>query len=202
MYHDSNKRTALINFKEVKENSFIFIKENALPSDICKEMIRRFENDTDAQYPGRIGQDFKENHAVKKSTDLAISTHDHWRDISQELVRSLGTSLREFSEAYPFFKGPFKDVGYNMQRSKQGEYYNWHIDGGSHEFADRQLVALWYLNDVEGPGGATEFMFQEVSVQPKQGALVLFPTFWTHEHRNSLLQNGVKYVATTWLSFA
>ena len=202
MYHDSTERTPLESFKEVKENSFIYLKENALPKDICKEMIRRFEEDKQAQYRGRIGQDFKEDHNIKMSTDLTISAHEHWQDISQELFRSLGLSLKEFSAAFPFFKGRFKDVGYNMQRTNEGEYYNWHIDGGSHGFADRQLVALWYLNDVEGPGGATEFMYQNTSVQPKEGSLVLFPPFWTHEHRNSQLQKGVKYVATTWISFA
>ncbi len=202
MYHDSTERQALESFKEVKENSFIYLKENALPTDICKEMIRRFEDDKQAQYRGRIGQDFKEDHNIKMSTDLTISAHQHWQDISQELFRSLGLSLKEFSAAFPFFKGRFKDIGYNMQRTDEGEYYNWHIDGGSHEFADRQLVALWYLNDVAGPGGETEFMYQNVSLQPKQGSLVLFPPFWTHEHRNSQLQKGVKYVATTWISFA
>lgn len=202
MYHDSTERKSLEKFKEVKENSFIYLKENALPRDICKEMIRRFEDDKQAQYRGRIGQDFKEDHNIKMSTDLTISAHEHWQDISQELFRSLGLSLKEFSAAFPFFKGRFKDVGYNMQRTDEGEYYNWHIDGGSHDFADRQLVALWYLNDVEGPGGATEFMYQNTSIQPKEGSLVLFPPFWTHEHRNSQLQKGVKYVATTWISFA
>lgn len=202
MYQENSPRKALKNFREVKENSFIYINENALPKDICREMIRRFESDQEAQYRGRIGQDFKEDARVKQSTDLAISAHEHWKDISQELFRSLSLSLREFSDAFPFFKGRFKDVGYNMQRTDVGEYYNWHIDGGSHDFADRQLVALWYLNDVEGPGGATEFLSQDVSIQPQEGALVLFPPFWTHEHRNSQLQQGVKYVATTWISFA
>lgn len=202
MYHDSTQRKPLTNFKEVKENSFIYINETALAKDICREMIRRFESDKEAQYRGRIGQDFKENHNIKMSTDLTISAHDHWQDISQELFRSLGISLKDFSQAFPFFKGRFKDIGYNMQRTDEGEYYNWHIDGGSHDFADRQLVALWYLNDVEGPGGATEFMYQDIAIQPKEGALVLFPPFWTHEHRNSQLQKGVKYVATTWISFA
>jgi Rps23 Pro-64 3,4-dihydroxylase Tpa1-like proline 4-hydroxylase len=202
MYHDSTERKSLETFKEVKDNSFIYLKENALPKDVCKEMIRRFEDDKQAQYRGRIGQDFKEDHNIKMSTDLTISAHQHWQDISQELFRSLGLSLKEFSAAFPFFKGRFKDIGYNMQRTDEGEYYNWHIDGGSHDFADRQLVALWYLNDVEGPGGATEFMYQNTSVQPQEGSLVLFPPFWTHEHRNSQLQKGVKYVATTWISFA
>ncbi|MCW9012372.1 MAG: 2OG-Fe(II) oxygenase [Gammaproteobacteria bacterium] len=202
MYHDSTQAKEIPNIKEVKPGSFIFLKENALARDICREMIRRFEAQPEDQYRGRIGQDFKEDHNIKKSTDIAISTHEHWKDINQELFRSLSQALREFSEGFPFFKGPFKDVGYAMQRTQEGEYYNWHIDGGSHDFADRQLVALWYLNDVPGPGGATEFMFQETAVQPVEGALALFPPFWTHEHRNSQLQKGVKYVATTWVSFA
>lgn len=202
MYHDSTQRKPLQTIHEVKPGSFIYVKENALARDICREMIRRFEDSPQDQYRGRIGQDFKENHAIKKSTDLAISAHEHWRDINKELFRSLSLAIREFSDAFPFFKGPFKDVGYNLQRTSACEYYHWHIDGGSHDFADRQLVALWYLNDVPGPGGATEFMFQDVAVQPKEGALALFPPFWTHEHRNSQLQQGVKYVATTWVSFA
>ena len=202
MYHDSTQRTELTTIKEIKEGSFIFLKEKALPGDICQEMIHRFEERTEDQYRGRIGQDFKEDPNIKASTDIALSRHEHWQDINKELFRSLSQAFREFAQAYPFFKGPFKDVGYAMQRTSEGEYYNWHIDGGSHDFADRQLVALWYLNDVPGPGGATEFMFQDVAVQPKQGALALFPPFWTHEHRNSKLMKGVKYVATTWLSFA
>ena len=202
MYHDSTQRGELSTIKEVKPGSFIYIKENALPSDICKEMLRRFEAHTEDQYRGRIGQNFQEDPNVKQSTDIALSTHPHWQDINQELFRSLGQALREFAQAFPFFKGPFKDVGYAMQRTAEGEYYNWHIDGGSHDFADRQLVALWYLNDVPGPGGATEFLFQDIAVQPKQGSLILFPPFWTHEHRNSQLMQGTKYVATTWLSFA
>jgi len=202
MYHDATHTHPLINFKEVKENSFIYINKNALAKDICREMIRRFESDKESQYRGRTGQNFKENYNVKMSTDLAISAHEHWQDITQELLRSLSSSLREFSGTFPFFKGRFKDIGYNLQRTDEGEYYNWHIDGGSHDFADRQLVALWYLNDVDGPGGATEFMYQDIAIQPEEGALVLFPPFWTHEHRNSQLQKGVKYVATTWISFA
>jgi hypothetical protein len=202
MYHDSTQRTALSSIHEVKPGSFIYLKENALPIDICREMIRRFEASPQDQYRGRIGQNFQEDSRIKKSTDIAISAHEHWRDIHKELFRSLSLAIREFAGAFPFFKGPFRDVGYAMQRTNAGEYYNWHIDGGSHDFADRQLVALWYLNDVPGPGGATEFMFQDVAIQPMEGALALFPPFWTHEHRNSQLQQGVKYVATTWVSFA
>ena len=182
--------------------SFIFEKPNALPLDICQEMIRRFEEDTENQYPGRIGQTFTKDQSMKRSTDLVTSGKENWKDLDTELFRSLGQAIIEFREIYPFFKGAFKDNGYAIQRTNTGEFYHWHIDGGSHEFADRQLVAVWYLNDVEGPGGETEFSYQQVKVKPEAGKLVLFPPFWTHEHRGVTLEKGVKYIATTWVVFA
>ncbi len=188
--------------KEIKPGSFVFEKLTALPLDICAEIIRRFEDSPDDQYPGRIGQMRDFDDSIKRSTDLVVSNKPNWKDIDQELFRSLGQAMREFRERYDFFKGPFKDQGYAVQRTDPGEFYHWHIDGGSHEFANRQLVALWYLNDVEGPGGETQFQYQDVSVKPEAGKLILFPPFWTHLHRGNKLQQGVKYIATTWILFA
>ncbi|HEC19181.1 MAG TPA: 2OG-Fe(II) oxygenase [Gammaproteobacteria bacterium] len=188
--------------KELKPGSFIFAIHNALTPDICQAIIQRFEANPDQQYEGRVGQQATQDQGVKRTTDLAASAQQDWKDIDQILHRSLGLALREFRQRYPFFQGPFKDIGYNIQRYRPGEYYHWHIDGGSHQFADRQLVALWYLNDVPGPGGETEFLFQELKIIPREGTLVLFPPFWTHEHRAVTLDEGVKYIATTWVVFA
>ena len=193
---------ALKTLIEVKENSFIFEKQNALPAELCDDMIQRFEAQTDDQYQGRIGQTASQDNSIKKTTDLVVSGKDHWKDVDNNLFRSMGIAIKEFREAYPYFKGPFKDMGYGIQRYNPGEYYHWHIDGGSHDFSQRQLVAIWYLNDVPGPGGETEFLFQNVKIKPEKGKLVLFPPFWTHEHRAVTLNEGVKYIATTWIVFA
>ena len=195
-------RAALNTITEVKEHSFIFEKQRALPIDVCNEMVRRFEEYADEQYPGRIGQLVQQDQDIKRSTVLVVSGKSHWKDIDRALFRSLGLAMQELREAFPYFKGPFKDVGYAIQRTDPGEFYHWHIDGGSHEFSQRQLVAVWYLNDVAGPGGETEFSFQGVRVRPEAGKLLLFPPFWTHEHRGVTLQAGVKYIATTWVVFA
>jgi hypothetical protein len=195
-------RATLKTITEVKEHSFIFEKQRALPIDVCNEMIRRFEECADEQYAGRIGQLVQQETDIKRSTDLVVSGKSHWKDIDRALFRSLGLAMQELRETFPYFKGPFKDVGYAIQRTDPGEFYHWHIDGGSHEFSQRQLVAVWYLNDVAGPGGETEFSFQGVRVRPEAGKLLLFPPFWTHEHRGVTLQAGVKYIATTWVVFA
>lgn len=192
----------LESIRELAPNSFVFLKDNALPDELCDEMIRRFEEYQDEQYPGRIGQQVDFDNSIKKSTDLALGGKEHWKDIDQALFYSLGLALKDFRQRFPFFGGRFKDQGYAIQRTDPGEYYHWHIDGGSHQFAERQLVAVWYLNDVPGPGGSTEFLYQNIKVQPQKGSLLLFPPFWTHEHRGETLQDGVKYIATTWLLFA
>ena len=50
-------------------------------------------------------------------------------------------------------------------------------------------------------GGETEFLNQEVKINPERGKLILFPPFWTHEHRGVTLKEGTKYIATTWIVF-
>lgn len=188
--------------REVKPYTFIFEKHNALPSSLCDRMIERFEAGTDEQFTGRTSQVAVKNLAVKRSTDLLISGKQKWQDIDQALFASLASAMQEFRTAFPYFGGKFKDTGYGMQRTRSDEYYHWHIDGGSHSFSERQLVAIWYLNDVSGPGGETEFLVQQVKIKPEKGKLLLFPPFWTHEHRGVTLRKGVKYIATTWVVFA
>jgi len=201
--NSAEKRVAsLKTIVEVKANTFIYEKHQALAAELCRNMIERFESHQDEQYEGRIGQTVTKDRSIKQSTDLVVSGKPHWKDIDRALFQSLGQAIIEFRETYPFFKGPFKDMGYAIQRTNPGEHYHWHIDGGSHEFSQRQLVALWYLNDVAGPGGETEFFYQKVKVKPEEGKLILFPPFWTHEHRGVTLQQGVKYIATTWVVFA
>lgn len=188
--------------REIKPLSFIYEIPRALPGDVCREMIRRFEEKRDQQYAGRMGLAQSEEQSVKKTTDLFISGREDWHDLDSHLRQSLATALRAMAAMFPFFAvNRFKDLGYNLQRYRAGEYYHWHVDSGPGEFMTRQLVALWYLNDVPGPGGETEFALQDVRVRPEEGKLVLFPPFWTHIHRAATVEHGAKYIATTWLCF-
>ncbi|MCK5721476.1 MAG: 2OG-Fe(II) oxygenase, partial [Gammaproteobacteria bacterium] len=81
---------ALKTLIEVKENSFIFEKQNALPAELCDDMIQRFEAQTDEQYQGRIGQTVSQDNSIKKTTDLVVSGKDHWKDVDNNLFRSMG----------------------------------------------------------------------------------------------------------------
>lgn len=188
--------------REVKPDSFVFEIQNALPDFLCDDMVLRFEQNTDDQYAGRVGSEMGSDTSLKKTTDLIASGKQHWKDVDNNLFRSLAMALKEFKENYPYFgdMSLFKDMGYNLQRYQPGEYYHWHVDADNEALATRQLVALWYLNDVE-EGGETEFLHQKISIKPEKGKLVLFPPFWTHQHRAAVVEKGVKYIATTWITF-
>lgn len=186
---------------EAEPGSFIFEFTDTVNTDNCNDIIKRFEDSKSEHYQGRVGQNFTEQKDIKRSTDMVISGKNNWKDVDELLFTSLSKALSSIKKEFEFFNGQFKDVGYAIQRTNPGEYYHWHIDGGSHQFSDRQLVAIWYLNDVNGPGGETEFINQNVKIKPEIGKLILFPPFWTHEHRGVKLQKGVKYIATTWVVF-
>ncbi len=85
-------------------------------------MIPRFEEHSEDQYQGRIGQTTSQDNSVTKTTDLVVSGKEHWKNVDNNLFCSLGIAIKEFREAYPYFKGPFKDIGYGIQRYNPGEY--------------------------------------------------------------------------------
>ena len=195
--HPANTAYSL---QELGPNSFIFRVRNALPQRFCEGFIQRFEACPGHHYAGRAGHAAQRNTALKNTTDLAISAHRDWQDADAILHKSLAMAISALRRRFPYFHGAFKDIGYNMQRYRPGEYYHWHIDSDSAPLANRQLVALWYLNTVTA-GGETEFVHQSVKVTPEAGTLIVFPPFWTHRHRACTVRAGVKYIATTWLVF-
>ena len=79
---------------------------------------------------------------------------------------------------------PFKDIGYNLQRYRAGEYYHWHVDGGSHDFADRQLVAIWYLNDVPRPAVPPSSNISRSAFNPNAESLYCFHLFDSRASRS------------------
>lgn len=202
MASHGSKSDAAFSLSEAVPGSHIYTAQNALDRSLCADMIERFEQRPDEQYPGRTGQLAQQDLSVKRSTDLVISGKSHWRDVDQKLFESLALIMADMRGRQAFFRGRFKDFGYAIQKTMAGEFYHWHVDGGSHSFSDRMLVAIWYLNDVQGPGGETEFRHQKVKITPEAGKVLVFPPFWTHEHRGVTLEQGVKYIATTWVLFA
>jgi predicted 2-oxoglutarate/Fe(II)-dependent dioxygenase YbiX len=88
--------------------------------------------------------------------------------------------------------------------------YRRHVDnlllGSRFEEAQRQLPTrdisvVGYLND-DFAGGETAFDRQELQIRPKQGTVLVFPSFFTYPHQALAVTSGRKYVFTTWLYYS
>jgi hypothetical protein len=83
-----------------------------------------------------------------------------------------------------------------------GNYNYWHCEvypqKGSTEALHRSLLFMFYLNDV-AEGGSTDFYYQQRSIQPKQGRMVIAPAYFTHTHRGTVPVSNDKYILTSWI---
>ena len=80
---------------EIKPNTFIYEFKNALKKDDCLNIIKRFEENKEDQYEGKIGQNLNKDLDIKKSTDLFISGKEIWKDVDKLFFTALASSLSE-----------------------------------------------------------------------------------------------------------
>jgi predicted 2-oxoglutarate/Fe(II)-dependent dioxygenase YbiX len=92
-------------------------------------------------------------------------------------------------------------------RYRRGQYYRSHVDNillasrfqeVQQGIPTRDISIVGYLNH-DFIGGATYFHRQKIKVKPEAGSIVVFPSYFTHPHEAQPVQQGEKYVFTSWL---
>ncbi|WP_394173439.1 2OG-Fe(II) oxygenase [Thalassotalea litorea] len=85
-----------------------------------------------------------------------------------------------------------------------GNYGYWHSEIypqlNGNMALHRTLLFLIYLNDVD-EGGETDFYYQQRSIRPKTGTMIIAPCGFTHTHRGNIPISNDKYVLTSWMLF-
>lgn len=179
---------------------FILEIPNALPLDICKSMIERFENDNE-QVKGQVNygtSGFKLMENMKNTTEVLLNERDDWKDIHSILNRCIGSNLRKYLSYLentfdvdqevnvlgniPFIEKTY-DLGYTIQKTDKGCRYAWHYDGGIGVNAFVNIII--YLNTLDyDEGGCTKFIHGR-KVRPEAGKMLIFPSTWTFVHTGS-----------------
>ena len=200
--------------------------DGALDTDFCESVINRFEEDPRIK-AGVSGSGLDET--IKKSTDLHLSTVDGWKDIDTAFYDALFPHSREYYSflkkelgMVSVYGDSLCDSGYQIQKTSPEGFYAWHTDDAYFFVRDTDTVPtssnriyqssvgyerriytyIFYLNDVTD-GGRTQFRLggdEYYSVTPKAGKLILFPANSFYNHRGEVLNSGVKYLSTGWVS--
>lgn len=121
-------------------------------------------------------------------------THDNFEEVGKPNLANLLNYLFRIGEI-------------NAQRytAQEGGYPYWHSEVypqlPHNDALHRVLLFMFYLNDVQ-EGGQTDFYYQNRSVSPKAGRMVIAPAYFTHTHRGQIPKSNDKYILTSWLLFS
>ena len=100
----------------------------------------------------------------------------------------------------------YKFAPINLQKYEAGKggYHKWHSEispsDPNCEVLHRVLFYIYYLNDVD-EGGETCFYYQDKSVKPRTGRLVISPAGFTHTHKGNIPYSNDKYILTSWIKY-
>lgn len=180
---------------------YIKVYDGALSSEECTLLCDYYDDNEDEAKMGQVwtetGSDVKTHlKHVKQIPILMLSPEDGI--IAAAVQKYLTKYATEFT-CYP--SGASNDKGYAIKKyDVEHDFYNWHVDASNALLKHRTLAMLIYLNDVDA-GGETEFKNLDVSIQPKTGRMVLFPTSWQYPHRGCTPISNPKYVVTGFIGF-
>ena len=185
----------------VSTSDLIVAYPGALSPDMCREMINRFESSTQ-QYDSVTAAGAKPG---RRGAMVNMSSLPAWADIKKTVTEKTVACLHDYADRFQGIKFilELENVFLSspvIERYRETEGFNWHIDSGPQETATRFLSSLTYLNDV-AEGGRTEFPMQGLEITPRAGTMVLFPPYWMFPHR-AAPAHDVKYKMTAYFTIA
>ncbi len=175
---------------------FIGVYENAIPKDICNQII-----------------DVANSNSLKQRSEDQISSlikdsSLFLEDVNEELVKKLEDVFVNkvfplYKHKYPIYHslGPQYISEWKVQKTLPTEGFNiFHCESGDWGSKDRVAVYTIYLNDIK-EGGETEFLYQSLRIKPTQGTICIFPAGYTHTHRGNPPLSEEKFIVTGWIKY-
>jgi hypothetical protein len=177
-----------------------FIKGWYIDKDICKKLIKLFEENKQYQAKGVVAGGYKPK--VKKSTDIYISPNDSNYNFYYEALANCTASYKKIFPSLDLYLDKWRiveDINIQKYKPKEG-FFKWHTEQGGVKNSTRMLVFMTYLNTVKNKG-ETEWMYQKLKIKAEEGLTVIWPANWNFVHRGCPSDTETKYIITGWFNF-
>jgi hypothetical protein len=183
----------------VELNDLIHVHENVLEPNICKSLIDLFENNSDKheRFDNNKRPNFTQFNLTENSkmSDEINNLHNYLIKIALNYKKKYYdfVDIRCFPEQNNFEQ--FRIKRYNTDGN---DAFDTHVDVSDYATARRFLSFMWYLNDVDEGG---ETIFNELTIKPKTGAMIIFPPLWMYPHKGVAPISNTKYIMSTYLHY-
>ena len=182
----------------------IIMIQNVIPQENIEEIMLLTNNKKDISQ-ATIINDKKEG--GETNTEIRNTL---WYNITDEMSHKLEEAVAGCFREHiaPRYNCEFKSyepvqfLGYPV-----GGHYRGHIDGESFNFETRQWEScmprdvsfLFYLNDQYG-GGELEFYDLGLTIKPKKGMMIAFPSYKDFAHKVHPVTWGHRYSLVSWVA--
>lgn len=181
----------------------IFIYNNAIPEDFCKEIIQTLENNLNGQsqyswQPAMVTEADEALETARNCVDFKVSSKnlgprsEDNQDIYSMHEHAFG-HIRPLGDDYGRYWGV--GIGYYeafnfVKYEGAGTHFKIHADHGPAYVTTISIVA--YIND-DYEGGELYFPRFNLTIKPKTGDVVIFPSTYIYEHASNDMLSGTKY---------
>lgn len=181
----------------------IFLIRDVLDASLCQHILQVVQH-TSMEPAGilvdGVDQQVRSNDMLKLGgTDPLLQSTNQllWSQIS--IVQRL--LFQEYGVRFPYAEPC------TILRYRAGQFYRRHIDNlllasrmqeVQQGIPTRDISVVGYLND-GFTGGETYFDRQAIKVKPEAGAVLVFPSYFTHPHESLAVDEGEKFAFTSWL---
>jgi hypothetical protein len=179
-------------------NNFIKIYDDALPSEVCDDMIDLYKSNPNLhEFKYEVGKNFNQ---------FAFTNHQNLNmTLYSKILETISNSVNLYKSEIPethYWPNEyvFEEIRIKCYNPENKQRFEKHVDSFNLLSSSRILAFLFYLNDVD-KGGITEFMNLNFKVKPKKGRLLMFPPHWMYPHRGCPPVSNTKYICGSFIRF-
>lgn len=131
-----------------------------------------------------------------------------WITLDEQLIENLmstvyGVHQQEFSNLYKtsvknIEPTQFLKYGVGGRYDDHNDSEDWDSNNQLKRVINRDITVLFYLND-DYEGGELEFTRLGLTIKPKRGMMVAFPSYIEFSHRVHPITSGTRYNLVTWI---
>ena len=182
----------------------IIIKENVIPQENIEEIMLLTNNTKDIAQATIINE-----HKRGGDTNLEVR-NTLWYYITDEMNKKFEEAVAGcfVNHVAPRYNCQFKSyepvqflgypVGGHYKGHNDGEHFNYETRQWE-KIMDRDVSFLFYLNDQYG-GGELEFYDLGLTIKPKKGMMIAFPSYKDFAHKVHPVTWGHRYTLVSWVA--
>ena len=185
----------------------IIIKENVIPEEHIEEIMLLTNNTKDISHATILNDDNEEDKLGSKE-DLKVR-NTLWYHITDEMAKNFEQAVAQCFRKYviPKYNCEFKKyepvqflgypVGGHYKGHNDGEHFNMETRQWE-KIMERDVSFLFYLNEEFG-GGELEFYDLGLTIKPKKGMMIAFPSYKDFAHKVHPVTWGHRYTLVSWV---